>query len=266
MQQEKEDMIGDTHTTRGRVAYKKAGTFRAIWLIARRQMLEAIRDRSTLTTAGFLLVMQTVLVLVALAPDMRDPSAQGLKNAGFMMAFYLLVVGLMPSATAIGIASGAFAGDKERGSLLPLLVTPASNTAIFAGKVLGAILPALLYSVLGMLIYFLEIIWRFGVERLGLLPATLSALIVLLIPAIVFFGAALASVISSRVRTFQAAQNFSGFLQLVLWFGLGALFFLVGNLGLWAFTVAVAGIYTLDVVLIIVSAMTWQREEVMANQ
>ncbi len=259
-------MIVDTPTPMTRVASKKAETLSAIWLIARRQMLEAIRDRSTLTTAGFLLVLQTVLVLVALAPAMGDHSTKGMNNAGFMMAFYLLVVGLMPSATAIGIASGAFAGDKERGSLLPLLVTPASNTAIFAGKVLGAILPALLYSVIGILVYFLEITVRFGWEKLGVLPAVLAVLIVLLIPAIAFFGAALASIISARVRTFQAAQNFSSFLQIVLWFGLGALFFLVGNLGLWAFAVAMAGIYALDVVLIIVSALTWKREEVMAKQ
>lgn len=259
-------MIKDTHHTMTRVASKKADTLNAIWLIARRQMLEAIRDRSTLTTAGFLLVLQTVLVLVALAPAMGNHSAKGMSNAGFMMAFYLLMVGLMPSATAIGIASGAFAGDKERGSLMPLLVTPASNTAIFAGKVLGAILPALLYSVIGILVYFLEITLRFGLDKLEVLPAALAVLIVLLIPAIAFFGAALASVISSRVRTFQAAQNFSSFLQIVLWFGLGALFFLVGNLGLWAFAVAMAGIYALDVVLIIVSAMTWKREDVMAKK
>ncbi len=259
-------MMVDTQNTMRRVASKKAATFSALWLIARRQMLEAIRDRSTLTTAGFLLVLQTVLVLVALAPAMGDHSAQGLRNAGFMMALYLLVVGLMPSAIAIGIASGAFAGDKERGSLLPLLVTPASNTAIFAGKVLGAILPELLYSMIGLLVYFLEMTLRFGLEKLGLLPATLSVLIVLLIPAIAFFGAALASVISSRVRTSQAAQNFSSFLQIVLWVGLGALLFLVGNLGLWAFAVAVAGIFALDGVLILVSAVTWKREEVMAKQ
>ncbi len=70
-------MMVDTQNTMRRVASKKAATFSALWLIARRQMLEAIRDRSTLTTAGFLLVLQTVLVLVALEPAMGDHSAQG---------------------------------------------------------------------------------------------------------------------------------------------------------------------------------------------
>lgn len=259
-------MIADTHNAAMRTTYKKAGTLSTAWLIAWRQMLEAIRDRSTLITSGFFLVLQTVLVLISVVPAMGDHSAKGMSNAGFLMAFYLLFVGLMPSAPAIGIASGVFAGDKERGSLVPLLVTPASNTAIFGGKVLGAVLPALLYSLIGILVYFLEIVLLIGIDKLGLLPTALSVLIVLLIPGIVFFGAALASVISSRVSTFQSAQNYSSFILIVLWFGLGALFFLEGTLGLWTFGAAVVGIYVLDVVLIIASAMTWKREEVMAKQ
>ena len=47
---------------------------------------------------------------------------------------------------AVGIASGQFAGEKERGILTPLLASPASNVAIFGGKVLGAIIPPLSYS------------------------------------------------------------------------------------------------------------------------
>lgn len=100
----------------------------------------------------------------------------------------MLFVGLMPATPAIGIASGVFAGDKERGSLTPLLVTPASNTAIFAGKVLGAILPALAYAAIGILIYFAEIALLYGPDTLGLLPIGLSLLIVLLIPAIVLYN------------------------------------------------------------------------------
>ena len=76
-----------------------------------------------------------------------------------------------------------------------------------------------------------------------LLPVGLSILIVLLIPGIVLFGTALASVISSRVRTFQAAQNFSSLILVVLWIGLFGLLFLQTILGLWAFAIAVAGVY-----------------------
>jgi ABC-type Na+ efflux pump permease subunit len=182
------------------------------------------------------------------------------------MAFYLLFVGLMPATPAIGIASGVFAGDKERGCLTPLLVTPASNTAILAGKVLGAVLPALAYAVLGILIYFAEIALLYGLDKLALLPVGLSILIVLLIPGIVLFGTALASVISSRVRTFQSAQNFSSLILVVFWIGLFGLLFLEGTLGLWSFAVAVLGVYLVAILFIVLSAITWRREEVMARQ
>ena len=143
-------MNTDTQSGTTRTAYKKASTLHITWLIARRQMLEAIRDRSTLMMSGMFLIIQTVLVLISVGPALQDHTVAGLQRAGLLMAFYLLFVGLMPATPAIGIASGVFAGDKERGCLTPLLVTPASNTAILAGKVLGAVLPALAYAGIGI--------------------------------------------------------------------------------------------------------------------
>jgi len=259
-------MNTDIQSSTTRIAYKKASTLHITWLIARRQMLEAIRDRSTLMMSGMFLIIQTVLVLISVGPALQDHTVVGLQRASFLMAFYLLFVGLMPATPAIGIASGVFAGDKERGCLTPLLVTPASNTAILAGKILGAVLPALAYAVIGILIYFAEIALLYGPATLSLLPIGLSILIVLLIPGIVLFGTALASVISSRVRTFQSAQNFSSLILVVLWIGLYGLLFLQSILGLWSFAVAVVGVYVVAMLLIILSAVTWRREEVMARQ
>lgn len=256
----------ETQNDATRATYKKTSTLQNTWLIARRQIVEAIRDRSTLILSGIFLVFQTVLVLISVRPALQDHTVAGLQKAGYLMAFYLLFVGLMPATPAIGIASGVFAGDKERGSLTPLLVTPASNTAILAGKVLGAVLPALAYALIGILVYFLEIALLFGPDKLALLPVGLSVLIVLLIPGIVLFGASLASVISSRVRTFQAAQNFSSLILVVLWIGLFGLLFLQGILGLWAFAIAVVGVYMIAALFIVLSAITWRREEVMARQ
>ena len=243
-------MHTETQNSTTNTTHTRAGTLHITWLIAWRQIGEAVRDRSTLIMSGFFLAFQTVLVLLSVGPALGDHTQKGLSNAGVLMAFFLFFVGLLPATPAVGIASGAFAGDKERGSLMPLLVTPASNTAIVAGKVLGAILPALAYATIGILVYFAEI----------------SLLIVLLIPAIVLFGTALASVISSRVRTFQSAQNYSSLILVVLWLGLGALFFLAGAWGLWAFAGAVIGVYVVAVLLIVLSAATWRREEVTARQ
>src|SRR5712692_6462649 len=254
-------MNTETQSYTARATYKKASTPQITWSIARRQMLEAIRDRSTLILSGIFLAFQTVLVLISVGPALQDHTLAGLQRASFLMAFYLLFVGLMPSTPSIGIASGVFAGDKERGCLTPLLVTPASNTAIFAGKVLGAVLPALAYSVIGILVYLAEIAFLYGPAKLSLLPAGLSILILLVIPALSLLGATLASLISSRVNTFQSAQNYSSLLLFVLWSVLFVLVFLVTIFGLWLFAAVVAAIFILDVLLIVVGANTWRREE-----
>jgi ABC-type Na+ efflux pump permease subunit len=182
-----------------------------------------------------------------------------------MIALYLSYIGLLNSQSSIGVAAGVFVGDKERGSLLPLLVTPVSNVALFVGKLLGAVLPALLYTIIGVVVYFAELVLFFQLQVLSLVPVLLSVLILLLTVAFALFGAVMASVISSRVSTFQSAQTYSSLVTTGLWIGCFVLVFTAVSWGLWIFSLAVAGIYVLDGVLLIVSAATWRREEVMAK-
>src|ERR1051326_9572187 len=115
-------------------SYTQPGMIRVIWLIARRQMLEALLERSSVIMTAFFLVFQAALVYFSLRPLLQERlSPQTIGITATLMAFYLLLIGLMPSSPAIGIAAGVFAGDKERGCLTPILVLPISNTAIFAG-------------------------------------------------------------------------------------------------------------------------------------
>ena len=243
--------------------YKPNSTPRTIWLIARRQMKEAMRGRTTVTTLVFSLALLTGMVWFTLGSlvDVPHPGS----FAGTVIAVYLSYVGLMNSQRSIGVAAGVFVGDKERGCLVPLLVTPVSNLALFVGKLLGAVLPALLYTIIGVVVYFTELVLFFQVHVLSLVPVLLSVLILLLTVAFALFGAVVASVISSRVSTFQSAQTYSSLVTTVLWSGFFVLVFTAASWGLWVFSLAVAGIYVLDIVLLILSATTWRREEVMAK-
>src|SRR6266566_6264454 len=114
-------------------SYKPGSTMRVMWLIAWRQMVEAVRTRSMLIMVGFFLLFQTGLVAFSLRPLLQGNTQQDMLAGSILIAFFLLWVGMLPCTPAIGIAAGVFAGDKERGSLVPLLVTPASNLAIFGG-------------------------------------------------------------------------------------------------------------------------------------
>src|SRR5260370_13080078 len=118
------------------------------WLIARRAAIDALQDRlSLLMGVAFALIVPVVLVLVILRPMVSGPSADSELSLGDVLAFNLLVVGLLPTSAAIGIASGQFAAEKERGMVTPVLASPASNIAIFGAKVLGAIILPLVYAV-----------------------------------------------------------------------------------------------------------------------
>ena len=245
------------------------GDLRITWLIARRGAVESLRDRMTVgISAIWALVVPFLVVLLVIAPPAsHGVSVNGAGNAlGDLIATYLLVVGLMPSSGSIGIAAGLFAGEKEQGTLLPLLATPASNRAIFAGKVLAAVLPTFLYSGIAEVSYLAEIWQLVGANTLRLLPLALAGAMLVLVPADAVLGAVVASLVSSRVRTYQSAQLLS---SLALYPIMAALFGLAIEMRHWgpgALVVVVGTIIALDVLFIVLSAATWQREEVMARR
>ena len=153
--------------TRSAPAITQPGDLQTAWLIARRGAIESLRDRMTaIVSATWSLAVPFLLVLLVIRPQASLVGAEARGALGGLLAIYLLVVGLMPTSGSIGIASGMFAGEKEQGTLLPLLATPASNRAIFAGKVLGAVLPALLYATIAEISYLAEISLSLGPSTL----------------------------------------------------------------------------------------------------
>src|SRR5258708_39422811 len=51
------------------------------------------------------------------------------------------------------VAADSFAGEKERGTIEPLLATPIRNRELFAGKLTSAVVPAVLGTWLGTAIF-----------------------------------------------------------------------------------------------------------------
>jgi ABC-2 type transport system permease protein len=238
------------------------GDIAMTWLIARRAAVEALQDRLTLMMSVFFaLVLPVGLIVLAVLPLLGDGEA----TLGGVLAFYLLLVGLMPAVSAVGIAAGQFAGEKERGILTPLLASPASNLAIFGGKVLGAIIPPLIYAILAEAVYLLGIAVLLGPARLLLLPPWLSITMVALVPAVSYFAAIVSSLISSRVRTYNAAQQLGGLVLMPVWGVILALAVKLQDWGPAALISAVAALLLLDISLTVVAAATWRREEVLSH-
>ena len=79
--------------------------------------------------------------------------------------FLLMIVGFFPISISLVIALETFVGEKERRSLEPLLSTPLTNTELYIGKTLAAMIPPLAASIGGMLVYLFSLLtgnlgWR----------------------------------------------------------------------------------------------------------
>jgi len=244
---------------------RRPSTVTVTWLIAQRAAWEALQDRLSLLVGLFfgLIVPLGLLVLVILpAAEAGEPGSE----IGARLAANLLVVGMLPAFSAVGIAAGQFAGEKERGLLTPLLASPASNGAIFGGKVLGAILPPLAYAALADATYLVGAVVLLGPASVGLLPPGATVATMLLVPAVTCFAAVVASLISSRVRTFNAAQQLGGLVLTLVWGAVLAFVTWLDDWGALALFGAVATLLLLDIALAALAAATWQREEVLAKR
>jgi ABC-type Na+ efflux pump permease subunit len=235
------------------------------WLIARRAALEVVRDPLSLVVGLFFAFVMPLGLLALVIRPLAGPG-QPESALGASLAWYLLVVGVLPAFSAVGIAAGQFAGEKERGVLTPLLASPAGNLAIFGGKVLGAIVPSLVYAALAEAVYLAGVAVLVGVAALRQLPLSLGLAAVLLVPAVTCFAAVVASLISSRVRTFNAAQQLGGLVLMPVW---GLVFAVAARLGEWGPVAPLAagvGLLVVDVALTFLAAATWRREEVLAQR
>jgi sodium transport system permease protein len=115
------------------------------------------------------------------------------------------------------LAIDSTAGERERGSLEPLLTTPVRREHLIYGKILATCTFMLLS--LTLTVTALAIMLRFvGLERLGMSvnfgPATALAIIGVCVP-FAPLGAALMTVVAAFTRTYREAQTYLGLVMLV---------------------------------------------------
>jgi ABC-2 type transport system permease protein len=70
----------------------------------------------------------------------------------YMLAPMFLIIPLMVASV---VAADSFAGEKERKTLEALIYTPTTDLELFVGKVLSAMIPAMLVTLVGFMLYAL---------------------------------------------------------------------------------------------------------------
>src|SRR5690606_28706524 len=90
-------------------------------------------------------------VFVGLFERSSSADTEGLIEA--FLPLMPMLVGFFPVSISLVIALETFVGEKERMSLEPLLSTPLTNTELYIGKVLAAIIPPLAAGYTGITLY-----------------------------------------------------------------------------------------------------------------
>jgi ABC-2 type transport system permease protein len=184
----------------------------------------------------------------------------------FLFQQFLMLFLLTPITGAMALAAHSVVGEKQARTLEPLLATPISTVELLIAKVLGALLPTLAISVIGLVIYFAGIVWlgEAGVAR-SMATARTALLVGAIGPAAALVSLQAAIVVSSRVNDARTAQQFGVLIIIPLTALLVAQF--TGTLWLSTAMLSAIGIGLLAawVVLTLVSAALFDRETILTR-
>jgi sodium transport system permease protein len=145
--------------------------------------------------------------------DVSTPATRSVMVLGTLS--YLMLLTMMMGGMYLAI--DATAGERERGSLEPLLTLPVPRAQLILGKVLAACAYMLLSLSLTVLAF--AVLLRFtGLERFGMSinlgPRVALVLIACCLPLIPL-AAALMTIVAAYTRTYREAQSYLGLVLLV---------------------------------------------------
>ncbi len=127
-------------------------------------------------------------------------------------SFFLLV----PIITAMTVAANSFVGEKERRTLESLLLSPISIKDLYLSKIIASMIPPLFVSIISFVICGVIInALGFPLFNALIFPSTnWIVLICCLSPMIILLVVLINILISSKVKTYQEAQNIAGVIVL----------------------------------------------------
>lgn len=260
-----------THNPSGvYIERKRRSTLRNALIITRREVRDSFRDWR---------IVAPIIVLTLVFPSLAQLIA--LQVAGFLegygasiigertIPFLLMIVGFFPISISLVIALETFVGEKERRSLEPLLSTPLTNAELYIGKTLSAMIPPLIASFGGMVLYLLtvltgELAWRPQ-------PMLLVQIMLLtIVQALVMITGAV--VVSSQTTSTRAANLLASFIIIPMTLIINGESFIMfiapdadspGGIGaLWAIIVAMI---VVAVLLLRVGSTLFNREELLGR-
>lgn len=180
----------------------------AIWMVARREFTDQFRDWR---------IVVPMFILVTLFPFIADDTTRQAVNfmnrfggsliLDNLIPFVVLVIGFFPLSFTLVVALESFVGEKERGTIEPLLSSPLEDSHMYLGKLLVGITTPLVFSFASICIY-LVLVSRRNVE---FPTAYMLTLIFLLTFAHAVLMVSSAIVISVQATTIRSANLLASF-------------------------------------------------------
>jgi sodium transport system permease protein len=145
--------------------------------------------------------------------DVSTPASRSVLALG-ALSYLVLLTMLMGG---LYLAIDATAGERERGSLEPLLTVPVPRSHLIYGKILAACAYMLLSLVLTVVAF--AILLRFvGLERFGMsanFDVRVATLVVLACAPLTLLGASIMTIVAAYTRSYREAQTYLGFVLLI---------------------------------------------------
>jgi len=225
-------------------------------VVMRRELRALVQDRRSLSM---------MIVFGLLFPLLIAGSTVSSKSSVGLLLGIMTQVLIFPYIAGVQAAITTFVGEREHGTLGPLLATPLSNMSIFAGKLLGAAyVPSFAASGLGLAI-FLSFIAARPADPLNAIPrGTMVEMIAISLVA-GFTMIVLGLLVGSKARSVRGAQGVSTVVVLPVVFGVQLLASTVLRRGP-AFSAAILiGMAVAIVLGLAFSARIWNREEALVS-
>jgi len=182
--------------------------WRNVWLVAQREFIDQFRDWR---------IVVPMSLLVSLFPFVADNTTRQAVNfmnryggdiiLDRLIPFAVLVIGFFPLSFTLLVALEAFVGEKERGTIEPLLSSPLGDAEMYLGKLFIGVATPLMFSY-GSIGLYLLLLSRRDVAFPSLYMMTLILLLTLA-HAVLMVSAAI--VISVQATTIRAANLLASF-------------------------------------------------------
>jgi ABC-type Na+ efflux pump permease subunit len=229
-----------------------AGTF----VVMRRELRALLQDRRSVT-------MMAIFGLVL--PVVIANGAIGSKGNATIVLGILTEVLVFPYIAGLQSALTAFIGEREHGTLGPLLATPLANASIFAGKLLGAAyIPSLVTSAIGFAAFLLFLHGRTADPLRIVAHGTLLEMIALSLVAGLTM-VVLGLLLGSKAKSVRGAQGITAVVVFPVIFGVQVLAVVVVGRSAWIAWLILIGLVVAIVGGLALSARIWNREEALVS-